>query len=96
MALLKMLQNFYFTHLFKEGYHLYNYVDKPDLNMNELVKIIRKKLFNKESVGIRIPSFLGHLAGITSDFILGAFKIDSPISRIRIKKFISSTQFDTS
>tara|TARA_X000000950_G_C13844600_1_gene631746 strand:- start:200 stop:1189 length:990 start_codon:yes stop_codon:yes gene_type:complete len=81
---------------FKEGYHLYNYVDKPDLNMNELVKIIRKKLFNKKSVGIRIPSFLGHLAGTISDFILGAFKIDSPISRIRIKKFISSTQFDTS
>ena len=81
---------------FKEGYHLYNYVDKPDLNMNELVRIIRKKLFKKNSAGIRIPSFLGYLVGIISDFVLGVFKIDSPISRIRIKKFISSTQFDTS
>ncbi len=81
---------------FERGYHLYNYVDKPDLNMNELVKIIRKKLFNKKSVGIRVPSFFGHLLGIISDFTLGVFKIDSPISRIRIKKFISSTKFDTS
>ena len=32
---------------FDQGIHLYNYIDKPDMNMNKLVSITRKVLFNK-------------------------------------------------
>ena len=38
------------THL--TGYHLYNYIDKPDLDMNMLIEIVRKTLFRK--IGCRI------------------------------------------
>jgi len=31
-----------------QGLHIYNYIDKPDLDMNALVDIIRKKIFNKK------------------------------------------------
>ena len=34
---------------FNPGVHIYNYVDKPDLNMNELTTISRKTLFDKNA-----------------------------------------------
>ena len=40
---------------------LYNYIDKPDLNMNELVSFTRNTLFNKNNVGIRLPAFIGFI-----------------------------------
>ena len=40
---------------FKPGIHIYNYVDKPDLDMNSLVSTVRGVLFGKPNVGIRLP-----------------------------------------
>src|SRR5690606_24845982 len=40
---------------FGPGVHPYNYVDKPDFNMNQLLKRVNKALGKKESIGIRIP-----------------------------------------
>lgn len=81
---------------FDQGLHLYNYIDKPDMNMNKLVSITRKVLFNKHNVGLRMPAFVGKLIGYIADIISFLMKKNLPISSIRVKKFLSTTQFDSS
>ncbi len=78
---------------FEPGIHIYNYVDKPDLDMNQLVTLIRRRLFDKNSVGLRLPFWLGMLAGYSADLIANATKKTLPISAIRIRKFCSTTNF---
>ena len=79
-----------------QGYHVYNYIDKPDLNMNELVSKIRHILFDKKNVGIRIPKFLGIFLGGLADIFARLFRRNLPISYIRVQKFVATTQFDSS
>ncbi|MDA7695795.1 NAD-dependent epimerase/dehydratase family protein [Gammaproteobacteria bacterium] len=81
---------------FKKGVHIYNYIDKPDFNMNSLVRVVRKTLFSKNNTGIRIPLFLGLLIGYAADFISSIFNIKLPVSSIRVKKFVSDSMFATS
>lgn len=75
------------------GYHLYNYVDQPDLDMNELVSTCRKTLFGRSGVGLRLPSWLGKLAGYGFDVLALFLRRDLPISSIRVKKFMGTTAF---
>ena len=77
-----------------EKYAVYNYVDTPDLTMNELVSVVRSKLRGKPSVGIRIPKLVGLLAGYSAD-ILAKLGVKLPISSIRVKKFCASSQFSS-
>lgn len=77
-----------------EKYAVYNYVDTPDFTMNELVSLVRGKLLGKPSVGIRIPKFIGLIAGYTAD-IFANFGIKLPISSIRIKKFSAPSEFSS-
>ena len=79
-----------------KGYRLYNYVDKPDLDMNTLVGTTRKALFNKNDVGLRLPSWLGILAGCGFDILALVTRRKFPISSIRMKKFMATTAFNTS
>ena len=77
-----------------EKYAVYNYVDTPDFTMNELVSLVRGKLRGSQSVGIRIPKFIGLMAGYTAD-ILAKLGIKLPISSIRVKKFCASSEFSS-
>ena len=78
------------------GYHLYNYTDKPDLDMNNMVELIRKTLFNKSGVGIRLPSWLGISVGYGFDLAAACLNRNFSISSIRVKKFMGTTSFDSS
>ena len=42
--------------LLNYGLHIYNYIDKPDYDMNALVSDAREMLFGK-NIGLRLPSF---------------------------------------
>ena len=77
-----------------EKYAVYNYVDTPDFTMNELVSLVRGKLRGKSSVGIRIPKFIGLIAGYTAD-VLAKLGVKLPISSIRVKKFCASSEFSS-
>ncbi len=77
-----------------EKYAVYNYVDTPDFTMNELVSLVRGKLRGKSSVGIRVPKFIGLVAGYTAD-ILAKLGVKLPISSIRVKKFCASSEFSS-
>lgn len=78
------------------GMHIYNYVDKPDFDMNRLVKFTKKIIFDKNNIGPRIPSFLGISLGFMADIISMISHKPLPISVIRIKKFLGTTQFTSS
>ncbi len=78
------------------GMHVFNYVDKPDMDVNHLVKLCRKTLFNKDNIGFRLPYIFGYMLGAIADLISIVIRTNLPISRIRIKKFSETTQFGTS
>ena len=80
---------------FKTGMHLYNYIDKPDIDMKSLVSISRDMILNKKGMGIFLPGFIGLIIGKLFDFISFISKKELSISSIRIKKFLSTTQFSS-
>lgn len=79
-----------------KGYQLFNYVDKPDLTMNELVIEVKKALGKKATTGIHCPYWLGFVGGLFFDLVSRLTGKKLPISSIRVKKFCATTQFDTS
>ena len=81
--------------LVEEGYHVFNYVDKPDLTMTSLLCVIEKSL-NKKIPSIRIPVWLGFLGGYGFDFLAFITRKKLAISSVRVKKFVATTQFDAS
>lgn len=81
---------------FKPGLHLYNYIDKPDYDMNTLVSIARKTIFGKKSIDLRLPAFLGVGIGFIADYIAKVTGKNLPVSSIRVKKFMGTTQFMSS
>ncbi len=75
------------------GYNIYNYVDKPDLSVSEIVEIVQNSLgINKSK--IYIPYYIGILGGYFFDIISFIFRKKIAISSVRIKKFCAVTQFD--
>mgnify|MGYP001290136029 FL=1 len=81
---------------FSKGLHIYNYIDKPDFDMNTLVSKARKIFFNKEGVGIRLPGLFGLIIGYFADVVAKVTGKTFPLSSIRIKKFMGTTQFSSS
>ena len=81
---------------FKPGLHTYNYIDKLDFDMNTLVSEARKTLFGKNNVGLRLPAFLGMAIGYFADFVAELTGKTLPVSSIRVKKFMGTTQFASS
>jgi nucleoside-diphosphate-sugar epimerase len=78
---------------FGPGVHLFNYVDKPDFDMQMLVSTVREKLGRGKNVGARLPYSIGYLAGLCFDVVARVSGKRFPISAIRVKKFCSTTQF---
>lgn len=83
----------YRLELTEEGYHIFNYVDKPDLTMTSLLSVIEKSL-NKKIPSFRVPIWLGYLGGFCFDLLAFITRKRFAISFVRVKKFIATTQFD--
>ena len=77
----------------EQKYGVYNYVDTPDLTMNELVSQVRQTLKGQRGVGLRLPYWLGMLLGYVADAVAKISRKSLPVSSIRVKKFASSTKF---
>ncbi len=85
----------FFRHIIENnftGYHVYNYADKPDLSMQELVDFLRPVL-HKKIFRIHIPYFMGYAGGLFFDGLAKLTNKKYPISSVRIKKFCAVTQF---
>ena len=81
---------------FRPGVHVYNYIDKPDINMNDLVSKVKSVLGRSKGVGSRLPYWLGYSLAKSLDGVARVTGRSFPISSIRVKKFCSDTLFDTS
>ncbi len=83
---------------FRGGTHLYNYIDKPDMDMNTLVALVRKTLGKNKGLisSVRVPYLIGLLAGFFFDSLSFAIGKNFPVSAIRVKKFTANTVFETS
>jgi GlcNAc-P-P-Und epimerase len=78
-----------------EGVHLYNYIDKPDYTMNELVRTVRRTLKGKDDVGPRLPLAAGLALGRLADGVARLLGRTLAVSHIRVKKFTSTTSFSS-
>lgn len=78
-----------------EGLQIVNYIDKPDYDMNTLVRQVRGTLKGKADVGLRLPYGLAVNAGRMLDLVSGITGKRFPISALRIRKFCSETSFST-
>jgi GlcNAc-P-P-Und epimerase len=85
----------YRLELAEEGYSVFNYVDKPDLTMNSLLRVIESSL-KKNIPSIRVPVWIGYLGGFGFDFLAFFTRKKQAISSVRVKKFVATTQFDAS
>lgn len=77
------------------GYNVFNYIDKPDFTMNELVSHISKVL-NKKLPTTKVPYAVGMLGGYGFDVLAKITGKKLSISSVRVKKFCATTQFDAS
>lgn len=75
------------------GLHLFNYADKPDLEMNALVAAIRSHLGQASRREIRLPYAMGYVLGLMADVIAFVIRRKLPFSAVRVLKFCANTQF---
>ncbi len=79
----------------QSGLEIYNYTDKPDFTMNELVTLV-SKVMNKHIPSVHFPYWLGMLGGYAFDVLAFLSRKKLVISSVRVKKFCATTQFDSS
>ena len=75
------------------GLQVYNYVDKPDFNMTELVSVVQNRMKIKIPKQ-KIPYWFGMIAGYCFDLLAFVSGKKLPISSVRVKKFCATTQFN--
>lgn len=81
---------------FGPGTHTYNYVDKPDLTMNELVGLVRSILSRSARRQFLVPFSIAYPGARFLDLVGRLVGREFSVSGIRIKKFVATTQFSTS
>lgn len=77
------------------GYNVYNYIDKPDNNMNQLVSHVSKVL-KKHIPATHFPYWLGMAGGYCFDILAKITGKKLTVSSVRVKKFCATTEFDSS
>lgn len=75
------------------GEHLFNYVDKPDFDMNSLVSEVYRMLGYKKKI-IHWPYWMGYAGGLGFDMLAKITRKKFAISSIRVKKFCANTMFE--
>ncbi len=78
----------------KDGYNVFNYIDKPDNDMNKLVYHVGQVL-NKHIPTTHFPYWLGMAGGYCFDLLAKITGKKLTISSVRVKKFCATTEFDS-
>ena len=76
---------------FGPGVHVHNYVDKPDLDMRELIDLVNRTLGRTRT--LRFPYAVALAVGIGFDIAARLTGRVFPISAIRVRKYAANTQF---
>ena len=77
-----------------EGYNVFNYIDKPDTNMNDLVALVSEVL-HKHIPATHFPYWMGMMGGYGFDLLAKITGKKLAVSSVRVKKFCATTQFDS-
>lgn len=80
---------------FKPGVHIYNFIDKPDFTMNQLVGSVKRMLGKSENIGLRLPFAVGYFIGKGFDLVAAMTGKRLAISSIRVKKFCANSVYNT-
>jgi nucleoside-diphosphate-sugar epimerase len=80
---------------FKAGVHLYNYIDKPDFSMNQLVRHVNNLLGGSSEIKFRMPYYVGLGVGSLFDLAAKLAGRKFPISSIRVKKFCVNSVYES-
>jgi nucleoside-diphosphate-sugar epimerase len=80
---------------FKPGVHIYNFIDKPDFTMNQLVSSVKRILGQPEKIGFRLPYAVGYAIGKVFDLVAAITGKRLAISSIRVKKFCANSVYNT-
>lgn len=72
---------------------IFNYVDKPDLQMKDLVVLVREVFGYGATMPLSLPAWLVWPLAAVLDLIAVLFNKSFPVSRVRIYKFCSNSQF---
>ena len=78
-----------------EGYNVFNYIDKPDNNMNQLISHV-SKILGKHIPATHFPYWLGMAGGYCFDLLAKVTGRKLTVSSVRVKKFCATTEFDAS
>jgi hypothetical protein len=76
------------------GEHLFNYIDKPDFDMNCLVTQVRH-ILRKSGKLFHWPYWIGLTGGLCFDILAKILHKKLPVSSIRVKKFCANTMFES-
>lgn len=77
------------------GEHIYNYIDKPDFDMEALVGLVRKWLGRESAPMIRLPYGVAYGIGLACDAAAGLTRRPLPVSAVRVRKFCGSTFYSS-
>jgi nucleoside-diphosphate-sugar epimerase len=80
---------------FKPGVHIYNFIDKPDFTMNQLVGSVKRMLGQADNIGLRLPYAVGYAIGKGFDLVAAITGKRLAISSIRVKKFCANSVYNT-
>jgi nucleoside-diphosphate-sugar epimerase len=80
---------------FKPGVHVYNYIDKPDLSMNQLVANVNRILGRSSKIRFMMPYVIGLGIGKIFDLTAKLTGRKFPISLIRVKKFCANSVYES-
>lgn len=75
------------------GYNVFNYVDKPDVDMNQLVTHVSHVL-KKHIPKTHFPYWLGMTGGVCFDLLAKVTGRKLAISSVRVRKFCATTEFN--
>ena len=84
-----------YSMIFEPGVHIYNFIDKPDFTMNQLVGSVRRILGQSEKIGFRLPFVIGFGLGKCFDLVAAITGKQLAISSIRVKKFCANSVYNT-
>lgn len=78
---------------FPAGTHIFNYADKPDMTMNELVQIVRREASLADRSDLRLPEGMAMVGGKLFDLASRALGREFGITSERVFKFCANTQY---
>lgn len=75
-------------------YSVYNYIDKPDYDMHDLIAGF-EKILDRKFPPVSLPYWLGLCGGYAFDLLSLMTGKNFPVSSIRVKKFCAQTVFNS-